>query len=108
MITGTSLGVETVLAQRIILKRSIIVALAGATIALGTVASASAAPVDLGSPADGGSSGSSSSSDFFYPHDGQNSGSTDLANGVVGASLDMLCELFTGKPFAVACLPQDL
>lgn len=43
MITKTSLGVEPAQAQRIDLKRSIIVALAGAAIAFGTVASASAA-----------------------------------------------------------------
>ncbi|MFC4603914.1 hypothetical protein [Rhodococcus kronopolitis] len=44
------------------MKRSIIVALAGATIAFGTVASASAAPVDLGNPASAADFGSK---DYF-------------------------------------------
>ncbi|SEM02903.1 hypothetical protein [Rhodococcus maanshanensis] len=89
------------------MKRSIIVALASATITLGTVASASAAPVeDPGLPAPWAGS-SSGSSDFFYPHDGQNSGSTDLANSVALAPFDLLCRLLTGEPL-LACIPNDL
>ncbi|MFC4603906.1 hypothetical protein [Rhodococcus kronopolitis] len=40
------------------MKRSIIVALAGATIAFGTVASASAAPIDVGNPSSAADFGS--------------------------------------------------
>ncbi|MFC4604209.1 hypothetical protein [Rhodococcus kronopolitis] len=97
------------------MKRSLIVALAGATIALGTVASASAAPVDLEGPTlptpwAGSSSGSS---DFFYPHDGQdsgssqleqNSGSTELANTVFVAPFEVLCVLLGGETI-MDCLP---
>ncbi|MGW5076566.1 hypothetical protein [Rhodococcus sp. NPDC004095] len=91
------------------MKRSIIVALAGATITLSTVASASAAPADLDDPAlpvpwAGSSSGSS---DFFYPHDGQNSGSTDLSNIVFLAPFRLLCWAFTGEPLQ-ACIPDNL
>ncbi|SDD23696.1 hypothetical protein [Rhodococcus tukisamuensis] len=100
------------------MKRSIIVALAGATIALGTVASASAAPVNIEDPAlptpwAGSSSGSS---DFFYPHDGQdsgssqlqqNSGSTALANTVAWAPFELLCSVLGGKTI-MDCIPQDL
>jgi hypothetical protein len=99
-------------------KRSIIVAVAGATFALGTVASASAAPADLDGPAlpvpwSGSSDGSS---DFFYPHDGQNagstdlaqdSGSTDLANVVFLAPFRLLCWALTGEQLS-ACIPDDL
>ncbi|WP_127916135.1 hypothetical protein [Prescottella agglutinans] len=91
------------------MKRSIIVALAGATIALGTAASASAAPVDLENPAlPVASAGSSGSSDFFYPHDGQNSGSTNLSNGVATASLNVLCTVFLGGKTLADCIPDDL
>ncbi|NMM88372.1 hypothetical protein B2J88_29155 [Rhodococcus sp. SRB_17] len=71
------------------MKRSIIVALASATIALGTVASASAAPSNLAAPTAGGSSGSV---DFFYgPPGGGNSGSTDLANSSIQGPIRVLC-----------------
>ncbi|MFC7446521.1 hypothetical protein [Rhodococcus daqingensis] len=86
------------------MKRSIIVALASATIALGTVASASAAPVNLGNPADVADSGSSN---FFHAAPGQNSGSTDLANAVALAPFEVLCRLLTGEPL-LACIPDDL
>ncbi|SDD23807.1 hypothetical protein [Rhodococcus tukisamuensis] len=100
------------------MKRSIIVALAGATIALGTVASASAAPVDpenpfLPAPWAGSSSGSI---DFLYPHDGQNpgsvdfaqdSGSNDLASDVAWAPFEVLCVLLGGKTI-MDCVPQAL
>lgn len=86
------------------MKRSIIVALASATIALGTAASASAAPVTLGSPADVADSGSSN---FFQAAPGQNSGSTDLANSVALAPFEVLCWLLTGEPLQ-ACIPNDL
>ncbi|WP_145982182.1 hypothetical protein [Rhodococcus sp. MTM3W5.2] len=98
------LGVETALAERIIVKRSIIVALASATIALGTAASATAAPVDLGNPADVADSGSSN---FFHAAPGHNSGSTDLANSVALAPFEVLCRLLTGEPLA-ACIPDNL
>ncbi|MFI6433335.1 hypothetical protein [Rhodococcus oryzae] len=104
MVSTTSLDVETALAERIILKRSIIVALASATIALGTAASASAAPVNLGNPADVADSGSSN---FFNATPGHNSGSTDLANSVGLAPFDLLCRLLTGEPL-IACIPHDL
>ncbi|CRK53307.1 exported hypothetical protein [Rhodococcus sp. RD6.2] len=100
------------------MKRSIIVALAGATIALGTVTSASAAPTGIDDPAlpvpwAGSSSGSA---DFFYPHDGQNAGSTDLAqasgsndlgNIVFLAPFRLLCWALTGQPLQ-ACIPDNL
>ncbi|GAA4471852.1 hypothetical protein GCM10023094_03220 [Rhodococcus olei] len=86
------------------MKRSIIVALAGATIALGTADTASAAPLTLGNPADVADSGSSS---FFHAAPGQNSGSTDLANSVALAPFDLLCRLLTGQPL-LACIPNDL
>lgn len=109
MIDGAPLGVETALAKRIDLKRSIIAALAGATIALGTAASASAASLNfedppLPAPWAGSASGSS---DFFYPHDGQNSGSTNVSNSVATASLNVLCVLVIGAPLP-SCLPSDL
>ncbi|TJZ76043.1 hypothetical protein FCG67_18680 [Rhodococcus oryzae] len=104
MVSTTSLGVETAQAERITLKRSIIVALASATIALGTAASASAAPISLGNPADVADSGSSN---FFNAAPGHNSGSTDLANSVGLAPFELLCRLLTGEPL-LACIPHDL
>ncbi|MFE3289951.1 hypothetical protein [Rhodococcus sp. NPDC059234] len=104
MVSTTSFGVETAPAERIILKRSIIVGLASATIALGTATSASAAPVALGNPADAADSGSSN---FFQAAPGHNSGSTDLANSVALAPFDLLCRLLSGEPLE-ACIPDNL
>ncbi len=81
------------------MKRSLVVALAGATIAFGTAASASAAPVDLGSPSDVADSGSSN---FFRAAPGENSGSTDLANSVAGGLLFPVLCVFV----AIVCGPN--
>ncbi|TQF69210.1 hypothetical protein FK531_10690 [Rhodococcus spelaei] len=104
MVSTTSRGVDRARTETVILKRSIIVALASATIALGTAASASAAPANLRYPTDVADSGSS---DFFHAAPGQNSGSTDLANSVALAPFDLLCRLLTGEPL-LACVPDNL
>ncbi|MFC4604238.1 hypothetical protein [Rhodococcus kronopolitis] len=81
------------------MKRSLIAVLAGATIAFGTVASASAAPVDLGNPSDVADSGGSN---FFHAAPGANSGSTDLANSVAGGLLFPVLCVFV----AILCGPN--
>ncbi|MCU1640247.1 MAG: hypothetical protein JWN03_522 [Nocardia sp.] len=90
------------------MKRSLLIGIAGATIALGTVASASAAPLPLENPAPVTNSGSVDSGSTAMSNGSATIASGDILTGMgqilVGVPLSMLCSFSSGGKTSY-CLP---